>query len=411
MLVLRRKSLLPLVGNEREDCGGGWVVVRRHRESRKQNKEVSLNSPGAWSHPGEGLKKNESPLGRAGPRPQNGATFSTFSTVSCPGASSLAGAVGPHATADESKGIVELHEVNESELSKSARIAVAAATAGASAEIIGLLEVHESEFSMVARTAGAAATTLVGMGTKLCDGMKDALATNKRDLDDGMERVRSALGVRRDSGGARTACETAGESEGNIGLLKAIESDFSALLNSVHSSNSCPGSLSSACARRVACSAPASARVCLGSSSLVVSAAVAHAHTSILHDACSNSWSDTGRVKGPTGRRCTKGGVSGPAEDMLPVSELEAGVNFRPAGGVRGQVAGSLPRRQPSTGTRRVREGAVAPSLHPEFPGTQFASPGRGLGIRQSMGWTKVCSTARSGIWVLKGNARAQYAS
>ena len=23
------------------------------------------------------------------------------------------------------------------------------------------------------------------------------------------------------------------------------------------------------------------------------------------------------------------------------------------------------------------------------------------------MGWTKVCSTARSGIWVLKGNARA----
>ena len=28
---------LTLVGNEREDCGGGWVVVRRHRESRKQN--------------------------------------------------------------------------------------------------------------------------------------------------------------------------------------------------------------------------------------------------------------------------------------------------------------------------------------------------------------------------------------
>ena len=51
-----------------------------------------------------------------------------------------------------------------------------------------------------------------------------------------------------------------------------------------------------------------------------------------------NSWSDTGRVTGPTGRRCTKGGVSGPAEDLRPVSEVEAGVNFRPAGGVRGQV-------------------------------------------------------------------------
>ena len=43
-------------------------------------------------------------------------------------------------------------------------------------------------------------------------------------------------------------------------------------------------------------------------------------------------------------------------------------MNFRPAGGVRGQVAGSLPRRQPGTGTRRVREGAVTPSLHPEVP-------------------------------------------
>ena len=35
-------------------------------------------------------------------------------------------------------------------------------------------------------------------------------------------------------------------------------------------------------------------------------------------------------------------------------------------------------------------------------------SPGRGLGIRQSMGWTKVCEIARSGTWVLKGNARAR---
>ena len=84
------------------------------------------------------------------------------------------------------------------------------------------------------------------------------------------------------------------------------------------------------------------------------------------------------------------------------------GVNVRPAGGVRGQVAGSHPRKQPGTGTRRVREGVVTPSLHPEVPGIQFVSPGRGLDIRQSMGWTKVCSTTRSGIWVLKGNARAR---
>ena len=64
--------------------------------------------------------------------------------------------------------------------------------------------------------------------------------------------------------------------------------------------------------------------------------------------------------------------------------------------------------RQPGTGSRRVREGAVTPSLHPEVPGIQFVSPGRGLDIRQPMGWTKVCETARSGIWVLKVNARAR---
>ena len=71
-----------------------------------------------------------------------------------------------------------------------------------------------------------------------------------------------------------------------------------------------------------------------------------HDDDTLLHDA-HNSWSDTGRVQGPTGRRCTKGGVSGPAEDLRPVAEVAAGVNFRPTGGVREQVAGSLPRKQP----------------------------------------------------------------
>ena len=196
-----------------------------------------------------------------------------------------------HATADENKGIVELHEVNESDFSK-ADAAVAAATAG--------------------------------------------------------------------------------ESVGNIGLLEVLESDFPSLPNSSHSLNSRLGSLSSACARRVArCVAAAPARVCLGSSSPAVSAAVAHAHASILHDArnsggtggllpvqrstsccLDNSWSDTVRVQGPTGTRRVKGGVSGRVEDLRPVSEVEAGVNFRPAGRVRGQVAGSIPRMQPGTGTR-----------------------------------------------------------
>ena len=87
---------------------------------------------------------------------------------------------------------------------------------------------------------------------------------------------------------------------------------------------------------------------------------------------------------------------------------MEAGVNFPPAGGLRGQVAGSLSGRQPGTGTRLLRGGVDTPSLHPEVPGIQFVSPGHGLDIRQSMGWTKVCGTARSGVWVLKGNASAR---
>ena len=83
--------------------------------------------------------------------------------------------------------------------------------------------------------------------------------------------------------------------------------------------------------------------------------------------------------EGLTGRRSTKGGVSGPAEDLRPVREVEAGVNFRPAGRVRGQVAGSLPGRQPGTGTRTSKGSVVTPSLHPEVPDSLFVSPIDGL--------------------------------
>ena len=113
----------------------------------------------------------------------------------------------------------------------------------------------------------------------------------------------------------------------------------------------------------------------------------------------------TGR-QGPTGTKRVKGGVSGPAEDLRPVPEVVAGVNFRPAGGVRRQVVGSLSGKQPGTGTRTSKGSVVTPSLHPEVPDSLSVSPGPGKRIRQSMGWTKVCGTAQSGIWVLKGNAR-----
>ena len=196
---------------------------------------------------------------------------------------------------------------------------------------------------------------------------------------------------------------TAGESTGIIGSLVRHESR-SSLLNSDNSSIG----VASVVPALAAVASPASASSCPCPLASRVAGAV-HARrtvTSMHALTAHNSWSDTGRVQGPTGRRCTKGGVSGPAEDLRPVSEVEAGVNFRPAGGVRGQVAGSLPRRQPGTGTRTGKGCVVTPSLHPEVPGIQFVSPGRGLDIRQLMGWTKVCGTTQSGIWVLKGNAR-----
>ena len=180
---------------------------------------------------------------------------------------------------------------------------------------------------------------------------------------------------------------TAGESEEIIGL-HVSHSSFD------NSSNSLGCVAAVACARLPAVPS-VSARVCAVSSSSAVSAAVAHARSTPMHDA-HNSRSDMVRSQGPTGRRCTKGGVSGPAEDLRPVPEVEAGVNFRPAGRVRRQVASSLPNKG----------SVVTPSLHPEVPDSLFMSPGPGKRIRQLMGWTKVCGTTQSGIWVLKGNAR-----
>ena len=70
------------------------------------------------------------------------------------------------------------------------------------------------------------------------------------------------------------------------------------------------------------------------------------------------------------------------------------------------QVHLPVGRREPGAGSRQQRVGVDTPSLHPEVPGIQLVSPENLLDIGQSTGWTKVCETARSGIWVLKGNAR-----
>ena len=177
---------------------------------------------------------------------------------------------------------------------------------------------------------------------------------------------------------------TAGESQRIIGLRERCESDFPSL-----NSSGCLGVV--ACARLPAVlGVSASASSC--ASAPASFAVVAHARSTPTHDA-RNSWSDTVRVCGPTGTRRVKGGVSGPAEDLRPVSEVEAGVVFgRPA--VHG---GRLQVHFP--GSNQAQVTGRLPSLHPEVPGIQFVSPGYGC-------WTKVCGTTQSGIWVLKGNAR-----
>ena len=223
---------------------------------------------------------------------------------------------------------------------------------------------------------------------------------------DGMEDVSSTLRARRDTGGGRNAHATAGESVGIIGSSCDVVTRASSFYSSCGSSRACMSYLDAVLSAPARAPAAALVARCSALSSSAVGLCM-HAYGSLVHDACSNSWSDTVRSQGPTGRRCTKGGVSGPAEDLRPVSEVETGVNFRPAGRVRGQVAGSLPGKQPGTGTRTGKGSVVTPSLHPEVPDSLSVSPGPGKRIRQLMGWTKVCGTAQSWIWVLKGNARA----
>ena len=226
------------------------------------------------------------------------------------------------------------------------------------------------------------------------------------------------------SGGGAVIGSTAGESQRITGLRDVAQSDTSLQRSCVMNSSGFGDKF--ACASvGSALFASASALRARSSLACLSDAVSAHARPSpmqVAHNSggtgvllpvqkatsycLGNSWSDTGRVQGPTGRRCTKGGVSGPAEDLRPVTEVEAGVNFRPAGCVRGQVAGSLPGRQPGTGTRSNKGSVVTPSLHPEVPDSLPVSPGPGQRIRQLMGWSKVCGTAQSGIWVLKGNAR-----
>ena len=128
----------------------------------------------------------------------------------------------------------------------------------------------------------------------------------ERDLEDGVLAVRASSPTA--GGGNR------------FRLLEVIESVFPCLVTRFTNSPKSSLRVSSRARARAICFAPASTRVCPGSSSLAVSAAVAHTHASILHGACHTSWSDTVWSQGPRGRKRVKEEVSGPAEDLRPVA-------------------------------------------------------------------------------------------
>ena len=331
-----------------------------------------------------------------------------------PGSASV-GISAASAIAGESKEIIELLQVCETDFPEKVGTSAASAIAGESKEIIELLEVCETDFPEKVGTSAAAAT-----------------AGERKGINGLLEVIESEFSAK---SGAAAVAETVGSETAD--QARVLHGTSSLFLNSrihphghrsrIHGSHS-----SHARARAVAVAALPAGAASRSATSVVATPArfscsfpavvadAASACATSVHDSAFNSGSAGGLLpvckstsynlevcsQGPTWRKGTKGGVSGPAEDLRPVSEVEAGVNFRPAGGARGQVAGSLPGKQPGTGTRHVKGSVVTPSLHPEVPGIQFVSPGYGLDIRQSMGWTKVCGTTRSGIWVLKGNAR-----
>ena len=140
--------------------------------------------------------------------------------------------------------------------------------------------------------------------------------------------VRSALGVRGGIEGTRTVLDSAGETKGIIGMPEGIESDFSKnrAVDPGAAEKHAKKSLDCMCLLRhfiihrihvgvllllhvhVCLLLPGvSARVCPVFSSSAVSAAVAHARFTPMHDA-HNSWSDTGRLQVPRGGGAPKVG-------------------------------------------------------------------------------------------------------
>ena len=188
--------------------------------------------------------------------------------------------------------------------------------AGESKGNIGLLEVLEFDFCKN-RVVSAGVQTVHAIAGE-DEGIFSALEVIESDCS--KNRVgHSAVSIETAGESSETAAHaTAGESKRILGL-RVSGSSLCMPLNSSTPS----GSVDAVACSRVSAVPSVCATASSSASALASLAVGAHARSTPMHVA-HNSCSDTGGVKGPTWRSGTKGGVSGPAEDMRPVSEVEA---------------------------------------------------------------------------------------
>ena len=218
------------------------------------------------------------------------------------------------------------------------KISLSSATAGKCKDINGSLEVIESEFSA---KSGAAAVVAATVGSETADqagvlhGTSSLILNSRipphghRSRIHGLSRFSHAR-----ARAVAAAALLAGAASWSASTVVATPARFSRSFAAVFAD------VASACA-----------------TSVHDSAFNSRSAGGLLPVCKSTSYNLEVRLQGPRSTRSSKGGVSGPAEDLRPVSEVEAGVNFRLAGRIREQVAGSLPRRQPGTGTRPAKGG------------------------------------------------------
>ena len=213
-----------------------------------------------------------------------------------------------------------------------------------------------------------------------------------------------------------------------VSLIERYESDFPPLRSS--------GCLSVPACASVPAVLGVSARVCPVPSFSAVSAAVAHARLTPMHDAhnsCfstvvnslrtqrSTSYNPEGVVAHNSRRKVRSNRTVGNRSvvqtvDMSPA--LAAGTYRRSADEVHGQrqisrssraeSARGNPGPGPGPGGRSGFGGGVSghAAAFMEIPCSLVMPPGRHQFEKQSLGWARVCGSGKSGVWVLKGDAR-----